>query len=172
MSVRCARKRTPFEISGNFEPPSYRRQALIIPTVEARSESAIVQDVLTDALARFGCTAQTPPTLIGAGTLNHNHFVQTDRGAFVLRRIRDDQPDANVANEHQTIGWVAARGIPVPTPVTPTIADARPPDGELPPTCIRIESVGSKGATEPSRWALFPFVDGRRIARGELRANE
>src|SRR5262245_852796 len=106
-----------------------------------------VHDVLTDALARFGYTAQPPPTLIGAGTLNHNYLVRTDRGAFVLRRIRDDQPDARVADEHDTVVWAASRGIPAPTPVMPATADARTAGDDLPPTCVRIESVDPTGAT-------------------------
>jgi Ser/Thr protein kinase RdoA (MazF antagonist) len=130
-----------------------------------------VHDVLTHALACFGYAAQAPPTLIGAGTLNHNYFVQTNRGEFVLRRIRDDQPDASVAIEHETIRWIAARGVPVPLPsLLSEIAIAT--ETELPPTCVRLETPGPNGATEMSRWVLFPFVEGRRVGRDTLAATE
>jgi len=127
-----------------------------------------MHEFIRDALSRFGCVAEAPPALIGAGTLNHNYLVRTERGPFVLRRIRDDQPDAQVALEHETIRWVGARGMPVPVPLTPIVDAARTAGDELPETCIRIESDGSDGATEVSRWALFPFVDGRRVRRGYL----
>lgn len=128
-------------------------------------------DPIAAALARFGCVATEPPTRIGAGTLNDNYLVRTNRGAFVLRRIRIDQPDARVALEHETIRWVAAHGIPAPEPLLP-IDDARIPNDELPSTCARIQSSATNGAAEVGRWVLFPFVEGGHVARGSLRTAE
>src|SRR5262249_30257218 len=94
---------------------------------------------------------------------------KTLHGAFVLRRIRNDQPDDRVAIEHATIDWVAARGLPAPAPMTPTCDQARVHDDALPPTCVRVVDASS-GATEESRWVLFPFTAGSRIPRGMLNA--
>jgi len=136
------------------------------------SVRTMMRDPLADVLSRFGYALLAPAERIGAGTLNHNYLVRTDGGAFVLRRIRDDQPDARVAFEHDTLRWVAAQGFPVATPIAPSVASSRRPADELPATCVRLEPSDARGETERGRWALFPFVEGRFVRRGALRTTE
>ena len=116
------------------------------------------------ALARFGLARHDGAERIGAGTLNQNFIVGTQRGKRVLRCIRADQPNSAVADEHAAIAWAAAHGIPVALPEPSTDPPDALSDEGLPNTCVAL--------ADRSRWAVFPFVEGRLARRGAHTAPE
>lgn len=121
---------------------------------------------IPDVLSLYGLRCVAPPVRVSAGTLNENYLVQTQRGPKVLRRIRDDQPDANVCLEHETIIWMHQRALPVALPIAPTLP-SDPTDAGLPTTCIRLRR-RSEAESEPGRWALFDFIKGAIAPRSQL----
>jgi len=93
-------------------------------------------------------SASVPAT----GTVNQTVLFQTTGGAYALRAYR--RPDrARVAWEHEVIGWVGARGVPVCFPIPL-------PDG------------GTVLERDGRFFALFPLASGRQVARGEMGAGE
>ncbi len=131
----------------------------------------MINDPIDDALARYALRLTAPASLIVAGTLNRNYLVNTQLGPRVLRRIRDDQADHRIGLEHETIQWVADRGIPTARPILPTAAHSHDSNRLLPETCVLLTS-GNADKSPGSRWALFPHVEGHVPIRGALSTAE
>ena len=81
------------------------------------------------------------------GYSNFNARLDTDRGAYVLRRYTE-QPAEKIIPELRLIDWLDAQGLPVVPPL-------RDPDGRARCTPDR---------EHPAPWVVFPFVDGEEPA--------
>ena len=77
------------------------------------------------------------------GYSNFNARLETDLGAYVLRRYTE-QPEEKINHELRLIDWLKVQGLPVVPPL-------RDPDGRA--RCTSNQE-GS------SRWIVFPFVEG------------
>ena len=77
------------------------------------------------------------------GYSNFNARLDTDRGAYVLRRYTE-QPAEKITHELRLIDWLDGQGLPVGPPL-------RDPDGRARCTPDR---------DHPAPWVVFPFVDG------------
>ena len=77
------------------------------------------------------------------GYSNFNARLDTDRGAYVLRRYTE-QPVEKISHELRLIDWLDSQGLPVVPPL-------RDPDG-------RARCTPNQKNSTP--WVAFPFVDG------------
>jgi Ser/Thr protein kinase RdoA (MazF antagonist) len=102
-----------------------------------------------EVLRAYGLSSRQNPMPVGVGTLNSNWRVETDAGAYFLRRHRSDISKERVQEEHALLAWVAARGIPVACPIA---------------TAAHTTVIDLDGAL----WALFPWIPGAPPDRGAL----
>jgi homoserine kinase type II len=119
------------------------------PGAPSRSEIA----ELDAMLGRYGRRREGEASLISAGTLNRNFRVATDRGPVFARRHRDGVDLDGVRREHEVIRWASERGVPAVGPLAAS-------DGA---TVVEVEG---------ALWALFPWVEGRVLGRGEATPRE
>jgi homoserine kinase type II len=105
-------------------------------------------DDVQQILRAFGLAGYRAHTPIAVGTINTNARVETDAGPLFLR-INEGKSRDDVQREAEVVAWVAARGVPTPEP-------RRAPDGQ------------PFAAWNGELASLFPWVNGRTLARGEL----
>ena len=79
------------------------------------------------------------------GYSNFNARLDTDRGAYVLRRYTE-QPAEKITHELQLIDWLESQGLPVAPPL-------RDRDGRA--SCTPRQE-------KPAPWVVFPFVEGEQ----------
>jgi homoserine kinase type II len=99
-------------------------------------------DALLEALGRLGVTARSVER-IPIGRMNETWRVESDEGAYALRRYRDERTESAIAYEHDVIAHLAGRGWPV----------ARPLAGD---------GGGTWTTVDGRRYAAFPWLPGER----------
>ncbi len=108
---------------------------------------------LDRVLQPFELSRTGEPSEVEGGSLNDNYRVPTDVGPVFARRNRPDLERGRIEHEHAITRWVADRG-------APAIAPRASAEGE---TIIEVDE---------QLWALFPWVDGRVPARGQITPGE
>jgi Ser/Thr protein kinase RdoA (MazF antagonist) len=119
------------------------------PGAPSRAEIADLDAVLE----RYGRRREGEASVVSAGTLNRNFRVATDRGPVFARRHRDGVVLDRVHREHEVIRWASERDVPAMAPLAAS-------DGA---TVVEIEG---------GLWALFPWIEGRTLPRGEATPRE
>ena len=104
-------------------------------------------------VARYGAGILAEPEPIAIGTLNWNYRVRTDHGDLFVRRHLADATVDRILVEHAAIVFAGDRGIPVARPLL---------------TPANTSAVEFGGAV----WAVFPWVEGRPVVRGEMSMSE
>jgi len=110
-----------------------------------------VHSQIDRVLGRFRRRRTGAPAPVAGGTLNWNYRVATASGPVFARRWRREVTAEQVMAEHELLGWVAARGIPVVRPYGAAGAE----------TVVEVEG---------TMWSLLPWVEGRTTVRGQITA--
>ncbi|HEX6031376.1 MAG TPA: phosphotransferase [Tepidiformaceae bacterium] len=112
-------------------------------------DHAELQAEIPVVLGAWGIGANSSVSAVPGGTLNFNFDVRADGGRYFLRCYRSNLETERIAGEHALVEWVAERDVPAAT-------------------AIRTADGGTVVEVEGRRWALFPWMPGRPIPRGEL----
>ncbi|MEO6397879.1 MAG: phosphotransferase [Tepidiformaceae bacterium] len=110
---------------------------------------ASLERQITGILAVWGIAGEAQLTPVSGGTLNWNFEVRAASRRYFLRCYRSNLETERIEGEHRLLEWAAARGIPL----APTIPL---PGGRT------LHLAGEH------RWALFPWLEGATVERGQL----
>jgi Ser/Thr protein kinase RdoA (MazF antagonist) len=104
-------------------------------------------------LGIYGLGPATSVSFVEGGTLNWNYRAVTGNGQYFVRKHRTELSEERIREEHNLLLWAYDRGIPVARPSSTTIGD-------------------SVARYQGRLWAVFPWIEGRTITRGEASPRE
>ncbi|GAA3229034.1 phosphotransferase [Nonomuraea helvata] len=119
---------------------------------------------LVSVVGRFDVGRLHEHRLLEGGLINHNHWIRTSRGEWLLRGYPSDRTESEVRFELSVLDRLGRAGVPGPVPVPSRTGEpfTRSADGAL---CSLLSFVPGRGGTRSDLTAELAYESGAMYAR-------